>query len=129
MEAALFQTARDVLGGDLTDVHEKSRIFCDRTVDDRSGPSGDIYTDKMLRNLRALELLLDDEADPALLDGPGSGNVITEDEDSLPEQDRHEKFERQRLAAIHRLCLQASGVRSGAQAFGRAPNCGQFATV
>ena len=110
MEAALFQTARDVLGGDLTDVHEKSRIFCDRTVDDRSGPSGDIYTDKMLRNLRALELLLDEEADPAIFDGSGSGDVITEDEDSLPEQDRHEKFERQRLAAIHRLFVQASGV-------------------
>ena len=55
LEAALFQTARDVLGGDLTDVHKKSRIVCDRAVDDRSGPSGDIYTDKMLRNLRALE--------------------------------------------------------------------------
>ena len=54
MEAALFQTARDVLGGDLTDVHEKSRIVCDRAVDDRSGPSGDIYTDKMLRNLPSL---------------------------------------------------------------------------
>ena len=57
---------------------------------------------------RALELLLDEEADPAIFDGSGSGNVITEDEDSLPEQDRHEKFERQRLAAIHRLFVQAS---------------------
>ena len=59
---------------------------------------------------RALELLLDEEADPAIFDGSGSGNVITEDEDSLPEQDRHEKFERQRLAAIHRLFVQASDV-------------------
>ena len=53
MEAAMYQTTRDVLGGDLKDVHEKSRMFRDQTTDDVPGPSGDVYTDKMLRNLQA----------------------------------------------------------------------------
>ena len=108
MEAAIYQTTRDVLGGDLKDVHEKSRIFRDQAADAMPGPSGDVYTDKMLRNLQALELFLDEEADPVIYAGPGSGEVITEDDDSLPELDRHERFERQRLAAIHRMFVQAS---------------------
>jgi hypothetical protein len=108
MEAAMYQTTRDVLGGDLKDVHEKSRMFRDQTTDDVPGPSGDVYTDKMLRNLQALELFLDEEADPVIFNGPGSGEVITEDDDSLPELDHHERFERQRLAAIHRMFVQAS---------------------